>query len=563
MPWVKGYKWYRSRSHAHSDVCDEYANEDHDGLGEGVFKKANVPDKPHPQCLCYIVAVSMDDKDWLKAYNAGRFNQYLGMRVAESGVGEYLTSTFLNKTGQVFGQAAGMVAVSAGYSALERMTRPGGLKNVGFNPVAMKRAVPSARGEMAAAAQAEYYMDDNDPSAWGSADNSHPMAEGNARLERALRSVDNDLAQRQSAFKRLGYTSLEQRWREAYARDAGLTRRRMDSDPTSYMDRHAIDDRYTTLFAGDQPGMVRESSTGSMVENMAKNMYGMSSYRHMNVKARMARGDLGEYDDLFPDREEFWQRLHTVGKMKEEGDPDWVGEADNLVDMWSDLDADVNGGMGLFGLSHSDSRTYYEELVGQFISHAGTDDLGRNFNAAERSGMFRINNHSDMLKILDGSMRPTQHETFQWRISSADWMGLDRLPDERDIGHIFQDDAYISTEGRPEYFIGAGVNSLSTIHRGVRYMIHMPEGTMGSRVNLFENEVILPRNTRFQVLNVVDLGDMSDFKKEVHLSVIHQEPSWKPGHAFIDKLSQELLDKLDPTFKGDDDEIWDAVMGDF
>ena len=241
MPWVKGYKWYRSRSHAHSDVCDEYANEDHDGLGEGVFKKANVPDKPHPQCLCYIVAVSMDDKDWLKAYNAGRFNQYLGMRVAESGVGEYLTSTFLNKTGQVFGQAAGMVAVSAGYSALERMTRPGGLKNVGFNPVAMKRAMPSARGEMAAAAQAEYYMDDNDPSAWGSADNSHPMAEGNARLERALRSVDNDLAQRQSAFKRLGYTSLEQRWREAYARDAGLTRRRMDSDPTSYMDRHAID----------------------------------------------------------------------------------------------------------------------------------------------------------------------------------------------------------------------------------------------------------------------------------------------------------------------------------
>lgn len=49
-PWVQGFKWNLSGSHVVPDECNEYAAHD-EGLGQGVFKKGNVPSKPHPQCV--------------------------------------------------------------------------------------------------------------------------------------------------------------------------------------------------------------------------------------------------------------------------------------------------------------------------------------------------------------------------------------------------------------------------------------------------------------------------------------------------------------------------------
>jgi hypothetical protein len=43
-PWVKGYKWNLSGSHPRPDICNTYADKE-------VFSTANVPNKPHPQCL--------------------------------------------------------------------------------------------------------------------------------------------------------------------------------------------------------------------------------------------------------------------------------------------------------------------------------------------------------------------------------------------------------------------------------------------------------------------------------------------------------------------------------
>ncbi len=51
QPWVLGVKWHLSRSHPRPDPCDEYATDDHHGLGPGVFRRKDVPGKPHPQCL--------------------------------------------------------------------------------------------------------------------------------------------------------------------------------------------------------------------------------------------------------------------------------------------------------------------------------------------------------------------------------------------------------------------------------------------------------------------------------------------------------------------------------
>lgn len=56
-PVVKGLKWNLSATHRarmpKGDICDEYATQNKQGLGRGVFKPGTVPRK-HPNCLCYL-----------------------------------------------------------------------------------------------------------------------------------------------------------------------------------------------------------------------------------------------------------------------------------------------------------------------------------------------------------------------------------------------------------------------------------------------------------------------------------------------------------------------------
>lgn len=57
-PFVEAVKWELSASHPRPDECDEYADDDHEGIGQGVFSPLNVPFKPHPQCLIAGTRVS-------------------------------------------------------------------------------------------------------------------------------------------------------------------------------------------------------------------------------------------------------------------------------------------------------------------------------------------------------------------------------------------------------------------------------------------------------------------------------------------------------------------------
>lgn len=77
MPWVKGWQWHLSSSHGRPDKCNEYASDDHDGLGAGIFKKANIPGKPHPQCLCYITTVSVSEDEFVSNMRRGYYNRYM------------------------------------------------------------------------------------------------------------------------------------------------------------------------------------------------------------------------------------------------------------------------------------------------------------------------------------------------------------------------------------------------------------------------------------------------------------------------------------------------------
>ena len=76
-PWVVGFKWNLSGSHPRKDECNEYAEKDHDGLGDGIFSKRNVPMKPHPQCLCYVTTVDVGEDEFLDALVAGKYDKFM------------------------------------------------------------------------------------------------------------------------------------------------------------------------------------------------------------------------------------------------------------------------------------------------------------------------------------------------------------------------------------------------------------------------------------------------------------------------------------------------------
>lgn len=79
QPWIEGVKWSLSRSHSHADQCNEYAGNSHFRGGDaGVFKPESVPDKPHPQCFCYISPVTISDDELIKRFNKGQYDDYAG-----------------------------------------------------------------------------------------------------------------------------------------------------------------------------------------------------------------------------------------------------------------------------------------------------------------------------------------------------------------------------------------------------------------------------------------------------------------------------------------------------
>jgi hypothetical protein len=75
-PWVTGYKWNLSRSHPKPDPCDALAGHN-EGLGPGVFSKGNAPDRPHPQCLCYLTHLYLDDEEIVNNIANGDYDSYL------------------------------------------------------------------------------------------------------------------------------------------------------------------------------------------------------------------------------------------------------------------------------------------------------------------------------------------------------------------------------------------------------------------------------------------------------------------------------------------------------
>lgn len=69
-PWINGVEWNLSGSHPRTDACDELA-------ANGPYPKDDVPDKPHPQCLCFITPDLPDEEEFLDSLLGGEYNDWL------------------------------------------------------------------------------------------------------------------------------------------------------------------------------------------------------------------------------------------------------------------------------------------------------------------------------------------------------------------------------------------------------------------------------------------------------------------------------------------------------
>lgn len=79
-PGYKGVQWVLSDSHPITDICDVLAETDAHGLGVGVYPRGKEPVTPHPNCLCYLVAVLIEREEFindLKRWSDGESINYL------------------------------------------------------------------------------------------------------------------------------------------------------------------------------------------------------------------------------------------------------------------------------------------------------------------------------------------------------------------------------------------------------------------------------------------------------------------------------------------------------
>lgn len=82
-PWVEGMKWNLSASHPKNDDCDAYAETAWIPGGDaGVFRPQEVPGKPHPNCLCFLTAVTVGVDAFLDGVLRGDYAEFMRDEIA-------------------------------------------------------------------------------------------------------------------------------------------------------------------------------------------------------------------------------------------------------------------------------------------------------------------------------------------------------------------------------------------------------------------------------------------------------------------------------------------------
>lgn len=84
-PWVERVKWSVSGSHPREDECDDLAEATGvPGWGPGEYRPEDVPDKPHPQCLCWIEPVAIPLDKFAENFHAGKYDDYIDAQMGRA-----------------------------------------------------------------------------------------------------------------------------------------------------------------------------------------------------------------------------------------------------------------------------------------------------------------------------------------------------------------------------------------------------------------------------------------------------------------------------------------------
>lgn len=68
-PWVSKVVWHLSGSHPKPDACNT--------LAAKKYEPDAVPDKPHPQCLCFTTAETVSPAEFRQAMASGQYDNWL------------------------------------------------------------------------------------------------------------------------------------------------------------------------------------------------------------------------------------------------------------------------------------------------------------------------------------------------------------------------------------------------------------------------------------------------------------------------------------------------------
>lgn len=74
-PYVQGVQWFLSGSHPRPDQCNSYADDNNFDMGSGIYPPTEVPDKPHPQCFCFIAPITITPKQFVQNMNNGVYDE--------------------------------------------------------------------------------------------------------------------------------------------------------------------------------------------------------------------------------------------------------------------------------------------------------------------------------------------------------------------------------------------------------------------------------------------------------------------------------------------------------
>jgi hypothetical protein len=173
-----------------------------------------------------------------------------------------------------------------------------------------------------------------------------------------------------------------------------------------------------------------------------------------------------------------------------------------------------------FGMDKGSLREYYNQMLNTVMD----EDLATGWAG-----------HSDLVQALDAGMEKTKKDAFLYRVANPEFFGKKGELTKEDIGRVFKDHAFTSTEGEPTYFNGKGPADLQTglnlEARPYRMVIHAPAGTLARRVNDFEREILLSRGSSFQILDVMDEPEGNLFRKTVHLYLTGQDDLLNKKHS--------------------------------